>query len=411
MMDHLIDLLELIIEKNLGAVTVVKIFGLSLPFLMALSVPASVLTASIMSFGRLSTDNEIVAFKSCGINIFSLLKPTVAASLILSFFMVYFNNEILPSANHKLKNLLLQANYRKPITALKQGQFTKIDRFTVYVSENTGEELKGIVIYEHDKSVFPEMITAEHGNIDLYNGGNSLQATLYNGEMYNRDEKDNAKFEIRKFKKFVLNRPDLGFDTQKVNSNYHSDRELSSKELWSRIEKEKKYISEKKERIKKVENKIADLKADSLAFNYKSNLNKQIKLIDVANANIKIHQEDIMRYKVEIHKKYAIAFACFLFVLIGAPVGMMTRTSGIGMAVSVSSFVFLLYYLMLIGGEELADRGIVSPFLAMWIANILIAFSGVYLVIRSMKEDKVIDLGKIFLKIGKKIPFLKKKIH
>ena len=77
LLDRLIDLLNLIIEKHLDFVTIISIFSLSLPFMLALTVPMAVLLASIMSFGRLSVDNELIAFKSCGINIYTLLRPTV----------------------------------------------------------------------------------------------------------------------------------------------------------------------------------------------------------------------------------------------------------------------------------------------------------------------------------------------
>ena len=87
--------------------------------------------------------------------------------------------------------------------------------------------------------------------------------------------------------------------------------------------------------------------------------------------------------------------------MIGAPIGMMTRTSGVGMAFSVSSIVFLIYYGTLTGGEELADKGVVSPFLAMWISNILFGIIGIYLVIISVKEMKFIDIERFKLKIMK----------
>jgi lipopolysaccharide export system permease protein len=88
-------------------------------------------------------------------------------------------------------------------------------------------------------------------------------------------------------------------------------------------------------------------------------------------------------------------------VLIGAPVGMMTKTTGVGMAFSVSAFVFLIYYGCLTLGEELADKGIISPFLAMWIANIIFSIIGVYIVVMSVKEMKFVNLNKIKDKTNK----------
>jgi len=96
---------------------------------------------------------------------------------------------------------------------------------------------------------------------------------------------------------------------------------------------------------------------------------------------------------VEIHKKYALAFACLIFVLIGAPVGMMTKSNGVGMAFTVSSFVFMIYYGALTGGEELADKGLVAPWLSMWISNIILGLIGIYLIVISVREMKIYDLN------------------
>ena len=171
LLDHLIDLLNIIIEKRLDGFTIVQILIYSLPFLMALSVPMSVLTASIMSFGRLSVDNEVTAFKSCGINIYSLLKPTVISAVLLSIFMVYFNNQILPDANFSFKKLRDKIITRKPISALKPGVFTEMERYTIYVKSHDGDYMRGIVIYDRSEGTLPQTITAEYGEINLFNGG------------------------------------------------------------------------------------------------------------------------------------------------------------------------------------------------------------------------------------------------
>ena len=130
------------------------------------------------------------------------------------------------------------------------------------------------------------------------------------------------------------------------------------------------------------------------------------KIIDKAEVKLNIKKDklehvkhDINKYLVEIHKKSALAFACFVFVLIGAPVGMMTKTSGVGMAFSVSSVVFLIYYGALTFGEELADRGIVDPFWAMWVSNFLFGIIGIYLIVISVKEMRVIDIQAVLNKI------------
>jgi lipopolysaccharide export system permease protein len=89
---------------------------------------------------------------------------------------------------------------------------------------------------------------------------------------------------------------------------------------------------------------------------------------------------------VEIHKKYSIPAACVVFVLIGLPLGVMARRGGFGVAATLSLGFFVLYWACLIGGEKLADRGIVSPFWGMWLANILLGLLGLYLTVRVGRE-------------------------
>jgi len=78
--------------------------------------------------------------------------------------------------------------------------------------------------------------------------------------------------------------------------------------------------------------------------------------------------------------------------MIGVPLGLMTRTSGIGMAFSVSSIIFLIYYVALNMGEQLADRGHINPFISMWLSNFVFFIIACFLIWGSIKEKKLLDL-------------------
>jgi len=402
LLDKIIDLLNLIIDKKLEFAVIVKIFGLSLPFMLALTIPMAVLLASIMSFGRLATDNELVAFKSCGINIYKLMKPTVIAALLLSFGMVYFNNYVLPETNHMLKNLMISSRYRRPITEIKPGTFTTMKNQTIYAREIEGDELRGIIIYNREGKKFPQTITAERGKIYLGNGGNSVEIVLYNGEMHSRDEKKNDVYQVRHFTSYTKIIPDLGYQIDKEGSTYRGDRELSSDAMKGLIKEKREEINGLEHTIATINKRISDLESkESRDRKEESKLKKNYNLISIKKDKIKGLQRNIRQYQVEIHKKYALAFACVIFVLVGAPMGSMTRTSGVGMAFSVSSVVFLIYYGALTLGEELADRGMMSPFLAMWISNFIFTGVGIYLISLSVREMKEINIRGFFRKIGK----------
>jgi len=88
------------------------------------------------------------------------------------------------------------------------------------------------------------------------------------------------------------------------------------------------------------------------------------------------------RYEIEIHKKFALAAACLVFVLVGAPVALRFPRGGVGLVIGASVLIFGFYYVGLIGGETLADQLIVAPFWSMWTANLVMAAIGVVLFLR-----------------------------
>jgi lipopolysaccharide export system permease protein len=107
------------------------------------------------------------------------------------------------------------------------------------------------------------------------------------------------------------------------------------------------------------------------------------------------YRKQIAKYNVEIQKKYSIPFACIMFVLVGAPLGVMTRRGGITVAAVLSIIFFLIYYIFLIGGEELADAMVISPFWAMWTPDILMFLVGIYLVRYASSEQHIIDFSRL----------------
>lgn len=204
--------------------------------------------------------------------------------------------------------------------------------------------------------------------------------------------------------------PDLGYEMKESNSDYRGDREMNVKAM-------RQVVSERENNILKVQSEIDSIMPK---LNLIKDVNpkteedeKQLKRLSnsvrIKNEKIDNYEKKIRIFEVEIHKKYALAFACLIFVLIGAPVGMMTKSNGVGMAFTVSSLVFMIYYGALTGGEELADRGIVQPWLSMWISNIILGAIGIYLTIISMREMRVYDLNLALKKLIQKIKNKKKK--
>ncbi len=400
LLDKLIDLINLIVEKQLDLASIVSVFSLSLPFMLALSVPMSVLVATIMAFGRLSVDNELVAFKSCGINIYTLMRSTVIAAIFLSIFMVYFNNQILPETNHKLKNLLLRIQMRRPVSNIRPGLFNTVKNYTIYASDIVDDELRGIVIYNKESTEFPQTITADRGLIELSDGGNSFKATLFNGQLHERDDRDIKKYTIQQFERLTIHLPDLGYQLDIEDSDYRSDREMTSTQLRVAIKERENEIAATYEQIARLEERNSSLLDSQQLSQPNRELERNRTMIANLQNRVYVLQQRIREFQVELHKKYAIAIACLIFVFLGVPIGMMIRSSGVGVAFSVSALIFVFYYICLVTGEQLGDRGTVAPWLAMWAPNILFGYIGLYLVVSSTRNVTTLDLSRLKQKIS-----------
>src|SRR4030042_4032253 len=100
-MDFLLELINLIIGKGIGFLTVMQVFVLNLAWMLALSIPMAVFVSTLMAFGRLSQDNEINALKATGVSLYRLILPALIGSVILSFGMIFFNDRVLPELNHR----------------------------------------------------------------------------------------------------------------------------------------------------------------------------------------------------------------------------------------------------------------------------------------------------------------------
>lgn len=398
LLDQILDLLDLIITKHLDPITVLKLFGLSLPFMLALSIPMAVLVGTVMGFGALSSQNEITAFKASGVSSFRLIRPPLVAAILLSLFMIYFNNYILPESNYALKNLLLQVRSRRPASELKPGIFTKLEDYNFYFhhkNEETGL-FEQVIIYDRKVGQFPRMITAKTGDIQLSNGGNALSAALYNGEIHELDNANPRNYTTTRFYQYHLDIPDLGLAEQRRQMAQRGDREMSARAMQEKVAQLEKSRDTKIAELRSYNQELELLPTRFKdASKIKEEERKLNQLIKMRESSIRNLSGEINRYQVEIHKKYSIAFACIVFVLIGAPVGMMTRTHTIGRGFAVSAFIFLVYYISLYGGEELADRMIISPFWAMWISNIIFMVVGIYLVVYTAKEQHIIHLEKL----------------
>jgi lipopolysaccharide export system permease protein len=393
LIDRVLDLLNLIIEKHLDFGTVLNLFSLSLPYMLALSIPMAVLVATILAFGRMTVDRETIAMKSSGINIYRLLLPLLIAAVLLTGLMVWFNHFFLPNTNHKLKNLTVKIAYYRPMTIIKPNEFTTFMDYTVFTKRNVNNELQDVLIYDRSQTKLPRIILAQKGEVEQMDNGNSLQIILHNGELHERNDKEPGKYQIRQFKTFKVNIRNLAMTMDFNESAYRSDREMTYKQLVSSMDERKKELWDKYAEMENLKKRLKSLPGTSGDYAAQVEQRRLGVMLKMAEDQYRENYDKLRSLQVEYHKKFALSFAIIIFILIGIPLGLMTRTSGIGTAFSVSSVIFLIYYVALTGGEQLADKGIISPFLSMWGTNIIFFVLALILIYSSIREKSLINLN------------------
>ena len=112
--------------------------------------------------------------------------------------------------------------------------------------------------------------------------------------------------------------------------------------------------------------------------------------VNAARRNILWAQTRADQYRVEIHKKYSIALACLIFMMIGAPLGLAIRKGGLGTSAAMAVTIFLFHWVSLANGEKLADRGFLEPWVGMWIADIITGAIAIYLTFFVWKDLRAI---------------------
>jgi lipopolysaccharide export system permease protein len=417
-MDVLFDYLDLIINRGVPPLAVLQLFGLSLGFVVALSVPCAVLIATLMTFGRLSQDNEITALRASGVHIFRVLIPPAVAAGVLAVGLTLFNNYVYPDANHAFASLLVDIGRMRPTVKLQEGVFiTDFPGYNLLVQSVNGvtNEMRGITIYQLHAGGPPTTILSKKGYLTYTPDGNTAVLELEDGEIHEipAGEEGVNRYHRLHFRKHTIYMKGAGGMLERTVRSARGDREKSAATLAAERDEVRAQYLQSLERLRRQgrelglgEAELAALAPDRAPLGARlrfawAELTQRRGTIDVLiarhpqlemNANLwKLERRALLRrmagLSVEIHKKFALPVACVVFVLLGAPLGMRVRRAGPAVAF-VSIAFFLFYYLCLIGGEELANRLLLPPWIAMWLPNLALGAWGVAATL------KACDLGR-----------------
>ena len=406
------------VGKGLPWGVIFEVFALSIPFIVAMTLPMAVLVAVMYTFSHLAADNEVTAMKANGISVGRILAPVLGGAALMSVISLFWNDQVLPRSNHMLRTLLVDIQRKKPTFQLKEqvinevvpGQFflraARIDPAT-----NT---LNDVTIYDLQDPDRRRIIMADSGRMAYTGGGTDLYLTLRDGEVHEIKRSDPEHFN-RTF--YTVNRIKVEgvsntFETTK-NDEYRSDREMgicAMQDVVARADQDLRRVRteainavvgelRRVARLAPLRRALADTSTPRASLYCKalgamqrvlggprparaaervastvlppSVVAQEVTTPAAYAQRLRAARQRAATYEVEIQKKLAISAACIIFALLGVPLAIRYPRGGVGLVIGSSLAVFSVYYVGLIGGEEFGDRLIVPPFFAMWTPNLI----------------------------------------
>lgn len=461
LMQFLINYLPELVGRGLPAGVVMELIAYSLAYMVVLAAPMAVLVATLLVFGRLAESQAYAVAKSAGISLWGLAWPVVLAGLLLAGAMSYFNSDVLPEANFRMKGLWQDIRDKRPGFELEPGVFYDgIDGYAIRVADAPAEsnELEEVLIFDDSEAGQRATITAARGQLVSLPGGQALQMTLHDGEIHRLGSVRDPAGRSERYERIAFDRhrlrldlSDLAFERRDAESTSRSDRTMRTSQMVQIVDSLDAAVQR---RIASLEGRLralgstpgdarprapvpapsavvdsalvlirragpesdtakaappnavandatgahdttgahpllADLAAGERAAvrDLAAQRMRAVKSELSATQNaLRWERQRADRYRVEIYKKYSMAVACVVFVLIGIPLGLSARRGGLGVVGTLAVGIFLFYWVTLVQGEKLADRGLLDPWVGMWAANVLIGGLGLYLLVREARD-------------------------
>lgn len=421
--------IDSLVGKGLSWSVVVEFLYLSLPHTVALSLPMAVLVAVLYAFSELTEHNEIMAMAAGGVRPTRVMLPLLAMGAVATLGMLYFNDSILPESNHRLKNLLMDIGRKSPTFELREQVVNEIrteDGMNHYVLtasriDPATNTLEDVTIFDRNNSLRQRTTYAKRGVMAFNEARTDLFLTLYDGEVREVQGDRDGGFQHTYFETQIVPMRGVGDElSRRMGDTDRSDREMGFDMLYEaaleRDLEQKTVARRSRERALEAVRVALDRPTDADSASVASfrltqdvadaspNPNATLLSRDPVTQSVVVGtrtqlsqlqslQETANRFRVELHKKWAIAFACLVFTLIGPPLTLRFPRGGVGMVVAASTGIFAVYWMGLIGGEALADRRVADPLLSMWISNMVFAVVGLLLVSRMGRAGATVRGG------------------
>jgi lipopolysaccharide export system permease protein len=451
-----------LVGKGLPWTVIAEVFALSIPFIVAMTLPMAVLLAVLYAFSHLAADNEITAMRATGISVYQILVPVLAWGVFMSALNFAFVDQILPRSNARLRNLLIDIGRKKPTFELQEQVINEVPPSQYFLRANridgaTGR-LREVTIYDVGGDASRRIIYADSGLMAYAEGQTDLSLRLYDGSIHQFRPVDPTGFQLTYFKVNDIRVKNV-FDELERNTSesVRGDREMSTCEMLDvmrdadreerEAQRDRRALLVDDLRIllglppfayadtalpmaaappycgwlqsiqglvlpktaqaqgtaqpqrptgqapAKTQGQVAKPRPRAYAptpaprHGLREPSLSNWSLTATAVDRGRDAERRAARYGVEVHKKWAISMACISFVIIGIVMALRFPRGGIGLVIGGGLLVFSVHYVGLTAGESLADRGLVTPWAAMWSPNIILTIVGVLGLVHVARES------------------------
>lgn len=433
--------------KDLDFGLIIKFLLFSMPRIIPLVLPLSILLASIMTFGNLAENYEFAAMKSSGISLQRAMRSLTLFILLLSIVAFFFANNVIPFAEYKFINFRKSIAQLKPAMAITEGQFSDVGYYNIKVNKKSGEngnKLTGITI--HKKSMNGDgsktVIKAKKGELISSESSSVLQMILNDGNYYEDitpkkfSDRNKIPFAKSSFKKYTINIDlsqlnevdvdkekvantntmltvnELNYTLDSLNKNFKTEVASYSENINLRTVIENKTFNDiaNKEMVKKRKPLPSDIlslydnkKKSEILRTASSNLSSIGYSIDGSKINLQAKQKNINNHLLAFYDKFVIAFACIMMFFIGAPLGAIIRKGGLGLPIIFAVLIFISFHFINTFGKRFAQENGISPFLGAWMSSFILSPLAILLTYRATNDIGLINMDVIMAPFQKTI--------
>jgi len=391
-----------LLKKSIPIDLIIKLMITYLPVILIYSLPFGIMLATLMTMGRYSSDNEIIAFRALGFNIMKIFFPIFICGIFITIITFIINDQIYPAAWNQRTIITNNIKKIKPTFNFKSKTVQKHIDITVYTDIVNSNSINGLLIIDRDENNDKRIITAKNadvftskekeGIIELRMNNTMLQFNNQNRPNdFNFGYSDHLYYFINLIELSNEDRPSMAKTTvENLNDIKKYKVEYDAKKF-----KKKNTFIQLKEEIRKYKLSYQDYLNDNISYDMYL---KKIKIID-KNITSDSEQDSLSKLKkekiqnsslnsnsLEFYRKFANPLACIIFVIFACPIGIYSRKSGYQIGFILGLFLTAFYWFTFMGSWTLGQRFIITPIVAMSIPNLIFLIFGLIFLIKRLKE-------------------------